>query len=139
MLSRVLLKHKLLTCASSRYMTIQAKNMRLGDAIRVIGTLGEKDHSPRDVEAVNEYFRLNFRKIQFDEACTLLSEVADVYDLEDQFWVWETIEEAIRPEIFSCSDEQFDKIKTDFQKMYKGSSLFWQDMTDRQSSRVSIF
>ena len=56
--------------------------------------------------SVNEYFRLNFRKMNFRQAYDILEPMSNDSALEhglncldDKFWVWETLEEAIRGDI----------------------------------------
>lgn len=101
--------------------------------------LGDKEEFPQEIETVNEFFRVNFRKLSFEEACTLLSEVSDVYDLEDQFWVWETLEEPIRKGIMDCQIDKVKEVAEHFSKMSKGSDYFWNDVTERLILNHKIF
>ena len=52
---------------------------------------------------VEEYFRKNFRKVDFEDAKDIVIHLgkakAPVRGLEDKFWVWETLEEATRPHV----------------------------------------
>ena len=60
-------------------------------------------------EEIDEYFRLKFRKVSFEDAKSIMTglgfdpnapsaeKINKVQGLDDKFWVWETLEEATRP------------------------------------------
>ena len=60
-------------------------------------------------EEIDEYFRKKFRKVSFEDAKTIMnglgfdagqtSDIDQIPSLEDKFWVWETLEEATRPNL----------------------------------------
>lgn len=131
-------KQALLSAATFRTFAFNARSLQTQDAIKVIDSLKSGQDVDNNCEVIDEYFRVNFRKIGFQQAWELLSHVSDVYELEDRFWVWETLEEAIRPQLVDVSDEQFDQIHKNFHKLHKGSKYFWNDIEDRLAGRVSI-
>ena len=52
--------------------------------------------------AIGEYFRKRFRKLPFRDAVDIVSHLSQDSEnklsvLDQNFWVWETLEEAIRP------------------------------------------
>eukprot|EP00349_Pseudokeronopsis_sp_Brazil_P001891 CAMPEP_0202958192 /NCGR_PEP_ID=MMETSP1396-20130829/2552_1 /ASSEMBLY_ACC=CAM_ASM_000872 /TAXON_ID= /ORGANISM="Pseudokeronopsis sp., Strain Brazil" /LENGTH=158 /DNA_ID=CAMNT_0049676115 /DNA_START=64 /DNA_END=540 /DNA_ORIENTATION=- len=78
---------------------------------------------------IDEYFRKQFRKIDSNEALhitTLLAEDATLKlsCLDDKFWVWETIEEALRPKVDQLTDEGVEACLKAFSFNYKGSEEF---------------
>ena len=71
---------------------------------------------PALCDEVDEYFRKNFRKIEFEDAKKIVLSLGFDYEdenkhigtdkiqgLDDKFWVWETLEEATRPHIEEMS------------------------------------
>ena len=45
--------------------------------------------------------------------------------LDDKFWVWETLDEAIRPVISDLSEEEVIQLSKAAAANYKGSDDFW--------------
>ena len=45
--------------------------------------------------------------------------------LDDKFWVWETLDEALRPIISDLSEEQIVTLSKAFAANYKGSEDLW--------------
>ena len=69
-------------------------------------------HYEQDIaDEVDEYFRKKFRKISLDDALKIASALDDrldsgkIQELDGKFWIWETLEEAIRPHIDELSEE----------------------------------
>ena len=57
-------------------------------------------------DSVNEYFRKNFRKMNVAQASDILAHMNNdnaiengITCLDGKFWVWETLEEAIRGDV----------------------------------------
>jgi len=48
-----------------------------------------------------------------------------IAQLDDKFWVWETLEEAIRPDIKTLNEEQVMSVIKAFGSHHKGSDEFW--------------
>ena len=61
-------------------------------------------------DAVDEYFRQNFRKVSFYDAkeimCGLGTAPNKIQGLDDKFWVWETLEEATRGQVDEISKDE---------------------------------
>ena len=65
---------------------------------------------------IDEYFRLKFRKVSFEDAKTIMTGMgfepgtadapSKIPGLDDKFWVWETLEEATRPQVDEISKEE---------------------------------
>lgn len=59
--------------------------------------------SEQIAEGFNEYFRKNFRKLKFAEALNIMGGFLVVpklsESLNEKFWVWETLEEAVRADL----------------------------------------
>ena len=97
------------------------------------------DASGAQSDSVNEYFRKNFRKLSTEQAMDLTQGLYDhhmkskqpVACLDDKFWVWETIEEALRAEVDNLSAEDFDKLHLVFCLNLKGSVDFLDVMEQR--------
>ena len=84
----------------------QIKGMSVKEVGDVLGDLAKSGESANDVcDEIEEFFRVNFRKISFDDAAYALAKMgADesakkIEALDDKFWVWETLEEATRPDL----------------------------------------
>ena len=63
-------------------------------------------------DAVNEYFRKNFRKVTTKQALDVVSALAEKAEapfacLDGKFWVWESLEEALRGEVENLSFEDY--------------------------------
>ena len=60
--------------------------------------------------------------------------------LDDKFWVWETLEEAARPELDSLSPEDLDAIMTAFAANFKGSEDIWDlYLTKQHAKHAKLF
>ena len=51
--------------------------------------------------------------------------------LNDKFWVWETMEESIRPHVDKMTNDQVLQVIKAFGANYKGSNLFWDYLFER--------
>ena len=81
-------------------------------------------------KAVDEYFRLKFRKLQSKEALDLMIPLGEDTEnkpsvMDDKFWFWETVDEALRPVISDLSEEQIVSLMKAFGANYKGSDDLW--------------
>ena len=67
-------------------------------------------------DAIDEYFRQKFRKVSFSDAKNIMVglgakegqelNVHKIQGLDDKFWVWETLEEASRPQVDELSKDE---------------------------------
>ncbi len=57
---------------------------------------------------------------------------APAASLDDRFWVWESLEEAVRDEVETMSDDDFKNTLNLFALNYKGSS----DLMDMVEQRI---
>ena len=97
----------------------------------VLAELSVSDGDSVDVaSAVDEYFRVNFRKINFDDAMYVSNQLAHhgnskkIGALDDKFWIWETLEEATRPHLHSMNFDQLCDMYKGFILNLKGSEDF---------------
>ena len=51
--------------------------------------------------------------------------------LDDKFWVWETLDEALRPEVEKFSEEQVMTLCRALSVNYKGSEDLWDYLIQR--------
>ena len=87
-------------------------------------------------DALNEYFRKNFRKMSREQALDVVNSLAaDVIEpaacLDGRFWVWETLEEALRADVDELSEEDLISTYRVFATNYKGSTDFLEYMENR--------
>ncbi|CAI2383612.1 unnamed protein product [Moneuplotes crassus] len=130
---------KFLTTNTVRTFAASSANLGTGDVINLIDSVRTDEDSSKAVQTIDEYFRLNFRKLSFDQACTLLKEVHNVGDLEDSFWVWETLEEAIRPRIMDIPYDQAMQIHQYFVYFGNFSKYLETDFYDIEHANVKLF
>ena len=130
---------KLFTPSLLRTFGANVRGFQQQDVFGVIDSLRNGKDVAKNSEVIDEYFRVNFRRMDFDTAWKFLKSLHDIYDLEDKFWVWETLEEAIRPSIFEIPDAKFNEIHDHFLSLHKGSRYFWYDVEDRLTGRVKVF
>ena len=86
-------------------------------------------------ENLNEYFRKNFRKLSSTQAMDFINSLDKVTEPAaclDKFWIWESLEEAIRGEMDTINEDDFKTTKKVFCGQYKGSS----DMIDMMEYRI---
>ena len=60
-----------------------------------------------------------------------------IYD--GNFWVWETLEDAIRPHIDDITDHEFDRVLRAFASNYKGSADMHNDLEMRLNRTGGLF
>jgi hypothetical protein len=87
-------------------------------------------------DSIDTHFRRNFRKLNFKDATEILYELGESHDhklttLDDKFWIWETLEEAVRTHIDELSDSQVQRVARAFASNYKGSELLWDYIEQR--------
>ena len=75
-------------------------------------------------DEIDEYFRLKFRKVSFEDAKSIISGMgfdpsvkttespSKIPGLDNKFWVWETLEEATRPHVDELSKEEIETFFT---------------------------
>ena len=125
--------------AMTRAFSSEAKQMSVSDAIRVMDKLAKNDDDVQNADLINDYFKVNFMKIDYNEARKLLEKASDAYALEDKFWVWETIEEAVRPKLYDVPFNEVVEIYENMGKLEKGSDLFKNDCLDMYLKNTKIF
>ena len=77
----------------------------ISQLLRSLSFASESDaaNQPRELyNAIDEYFRQNFRKLSGQQALQILMALGEdphqkLSVLDDKFWVWETLDEALRP------------------------------------------
>ena len=127
---------KLINLTSLRCFSTSPAHLGTGDLFKMIESVNSDSSN---ISTIDEYFRLNFRKLSFDQAFTLLKQVHKVEELEDSFWVWETIEEAVRQRIMEVPYEQAMEISKCFAYFGKGSDYFQTDIYDIENSNAKLF
>ena len=63
---------------------------------------------------IDEFWRINFRKVSFEDAKEVMNNLGNeetklIEGLEGKFWVWETLEEATRPHVYTLDKEETQK------------------------------
>jgi hypothetical protein len=72
----------------------------------------EEAKQPRELyNAIDKYFKEKFRKLSGEEALSIMLPLAEdphhnLSMLDDKFWVWETLDEALRPIIDDLPEEK---------------------------------
>ena len=94
------------------------------------------EESKKVYEAIDRYFKVNFRKMTSEEALDVLLPLGDDNDrklhmLDDKFWVWETLEEAVRPAVKTLPEEDTIRLIQAFGANFKGSEDLWDFMFQR--------
>ena len=103
----------------------QSDTKWIGNYAKAIVEDGDSTGSHSD--ALNEYFRKNFRKLSSEQAMDVVNSLADSSKeepsqcLDGKFWVWESLEEALRPEVETMATDDFYTCWTVFARHYKGS------------------
>ncbi len=80
--------------------------------MKVLSYAGESHEAAEQKElysAIDEYFKLKFRKLSGKDALQIMIPLGEdttkkLSMLDDKFWVWETIDEALRPIIGDLSE-----------------------------------
>lgn len=94
----------------------------MGKLVTAVAESNDDQH----VDAINEYFRKNFRKLSVRQALDVLEPLGEkdveAKNLDGKFWVWESLDEAIRGSIDELTDEEYDKAFNAFAVNMKGSN-----------------
>ena len=92
----------------------------------------EESHKQEKLyQAIDEYFRKRFRKITSQEALDIVIPQGEqglegkLTGLDDKFWVWETLDESIRPVISELNEHDLMCVSRTFAANYKGSEDLW--------------
>ena len=111
---------------------IGADTVWMGKLVKAVAESGNDQHA----DAIDEYFRKNFRKLSVRQALDVLEplgeEEVEAPSLDGKFWIWESLDEAIRGDIESLTDEEFDKAFAAFAVNMKGSN----ELLDMFESRI---
>ena len=94
------------------------------------------DQSGAHSDALNEYFRKNFRKLSREQALDVVNSLAvDIKEpaacLDSRFWVWEALEEALRADVDELSAEDLVNTYRVFAANFKGSTDFLEVIESR--------
>ena len=84
-------------------------------------------------QAIDEYFRKKFRKLDAEEALEILIPLGEdttrkLTYLDDKFWVWETLEEAVKPAVDGLDDKGVVQVMKAFATNYKGGQDLWDNL-----------
>ncbi|CDW81991.1 UNKNOWN [Stylonychia lemnae] len=87
--------------------------------------------------AVDEYFRKQFRKLDSKTAVQILLNLSKLDQprityLETSFWVWETLDEALRPVVDSLNSEDLHQVSRVLAFNLKGSQDLWDELDKRR-------
>ena len=147
MLSRLFVRQRpatMMRCFSS-VSTVDPsaiKNMRAREVGDVLGSFA-KEESTLDAakaqalsENIDEFFRVNFRKIEFEDAKYIAGQLAKdgskkINALDDKFWIWETLEEEIRPNADKLTGNDCEAVFGGFLLNIKGSEDLIDILTER--------
>ena len=103
------------------------------------------DSTGQHSDALNEYMRKNFRKLSTGQAMDIINSIGEdekrepAACLDGKFWLWETLEEAVRPEIDTMSEDDFYSCWKVFARHYKGSQDFIDLVEQRMYNESDIF
>ena len=92
-------------------------------------------------DEVEEYFRLKFRKLSFADASQIMvnlgsdPKIKKIQGLDDKFWVWETLEEASRPQVDEIPKDAIIPFWTAWVKQIKGS----EELNDFMEERIYYY
>ena len=101
---------------------INPKDIQISEP-RAIGAVlhalaNSKDKKPELCNEIEEFFRIRFRKMNYEESRDIIKgmgypfedmdtrTIGKIEGLDDKFWIWETLEEATRPHIDSLDKEE---------------------------------
>lgn len=79
---------------------------------------------------------MRFRKLSGREAVQIVVPLGEdttkkLSGLDDKFWVWETLDEALRPVLPDLSEEEIVSISKAFAANYKGSECLWDGLMQK--------
>ena len=75
-----------------------------------------------DQNEISDFFESKFRKLSVAEAIDLFANIKpNIAELESNFWIWETLEDAVKKDIFNLNAKQLRIINDGLFKYYKGS------------------
>lgn len=113
----------------------------IGQLFKVLSHTGEhNDLAEKQTElyaAIDEYFKLKFRKMSAKEALAITLPLGQqdsahkLSVLDDKFWVWETLDEALRPVIDDISEDEVLQLCSAFAANFKGSECLWDNLIKR--------
>ncbi len=86
--------------------------------------------------AIDEYFRGKFRKLSGKEAVQIVTALSEsdqqkLSVLDDKFWVWETLDEALRPVISDITEQEVLDLSVGLSLNFKGSEDLWHFLEQR--------
>ena len=104
---------------------IPSMNVRqVGD---VLGDLSKDASKADDLgDSIEEFFRKSFRKVSYDDAMYVVSKLGQdgaskIHTLDNKFWVWETLEEATRPQVDEMTEQELETVMSGFCLNTQGS------------------
>ena len=117
----------------TRAQVLESRDSKwMGDYLKAVTLNPSNDH----VSNVDEYFRQNFRKIDARQAFEMISQLGDSHEqpascLDNSFWTWESVEEALMGQTHQFHDDEVLTIIKAFSFNYKGSDEFIQELENR--------
>ena len=104
-------------------------------AVVAAGRNGE--NIDQHVSALDTFYRKNFRKLTFRQAFDVIEVLGEhngqaAAGLEDSFWFWESLEEAVRGNVDEMTEHEYTYTFKAFAANFKGST----DLQDLLTNRV---
>lgn len=111
----------------------------VANLLKVLSYASESHEAETQTElysAIDEFFRGKFRKLSANDALTLLTPLSESPEqrltlLDDKFWVWETLDEALRPAIPEITEEEVLTLVKVYGANFKGSEDLWDFLNQR--------
>ena len=93
---------------------------------------GQAPNQQELADELEEYFRKRFRRVSFTDASKIMMSIGHPFEqkeslpqkspeLDDKFWIWETLEEATRGECQTLGEQDFEKFATGWYAQQKGT------------------
>ena len=98
----------------------------MGEYVKAVAIAPHGADVSSHVATIDEYFRKNYRKLSPRQALEILeplghNEQGKAMCLDDSFWTWEALEEAVRGDMNAFTDNEFEAVMRAFGSNYKGS------------------
>ena len=116
----------------------EIKDLSVQEVGDILGAMSVKEPSNASElsNEIEEFFRLKFRKISLEDATDVTSKMVEssetkIQALDNKFWVWETLEECIRPSLDELDEDELIRAYSAFALNMKGSEGFHAIAEDR--------
>ncbi len=113
----------------------------IANLLKVVSYAGEAQEQQTELaSAVDEYFKAKFRKLSGKEALQIVAHLAENADqrisfVDDKFWVWETLDEALRPIVSDLQEGEVLDLAKFLSANFKGSEDLW----DQLHSKIYLY